>query len=437
MSREATGELRRTTHGFAALITIDGRHRGQFRLDACRTESDARERCQALATMAARLRRVGHAADIQPLLVIGAKARAGRPWEAVCGAVEALCEGQTRHERENSSHARESPTLAEWGRQWVTGELAKKFPDHVRAKRSADRDEELLRLYVLPHAVDVHVDEFTLEHAEKVMAHLPVTVARSRRQVAQVMSRLMNLAVYPGKWIKANPLPRGWLPAPPPGKAKECLYPDEDALLLGGVSVERGKLGMLADVPVLRRLAYGFLAREGMRADEMARLRWLDVDLKRGRVNLDRDKTNDPRDWDLRADTVEALKRWKGAFHALAGPTDRVFAENGVPIPVDHLADQVRNDLRRVGVTRLQLFESSDTRQRFRAHDLRATFVTIALATGKTETWVSDRTGHDGHSMIAKYRRKARTWNLGELGLLHELIPELRHAAPPAGGPGG
>jgi hypothetical protein len=36
-----------------------------------------------------------------------------------------------------------------------------------------------------------------------------------------------------------------------------------------------------------------------------------------------------------------------------------------------------------------------------------------------------DRTGHDGHSMIERYRRKARTWNLGQLGPLHELIPEL------------
>jgi integrase len=109
--------------------------------------------------------------------------------------------------------------------------------------------------------------------------------------------------------------------------------------------------------------------------------------------------------------------------------SDPVFAENGVPIHVEHLAHQIRCDLRRVGVTGPQLFESSETRQRFRAHDLRATFVTIALATGKTETWVSDRTGHDGHTMIDKYRRKARTWNVGELGRLDQLIPELRDLA--------
>ncbi len=97
------------------------------------------------------------------------------------------------------------------------------------------------------------------------------------------------------------------------------------------------------------------------------------------------------------------------------------------------LADLLRRDLRRVGVNRPQLFERSDVRQPLRAHDLRATFVTISLATRKDETWIGDRTGHDTHSMIAAYTRKSRTWNLGELGPLDELIPELRTAsiAPP------
>ena len=150
------------------------------------------------------------------------------------------------------------------------------------------------------------------------------------------------------------------------------------------------------------------------------------------RIYCARGEAPEPRRTWLPGRPVEALRRWKAAYQPDAEPTDHVFAENGVPINVEHLADQVRNDLRRVGVTRPQLFESSETRQRFRAHDLRATFVTIALATGKTETWVSDRTGHDGHTMIDKYRRKARTWNLGELGRLYELIPELCTTEPSA-----
>jgi hypothetical protein len=112
-----------------------------------------------------------------------------------------------------------------------------------------------------------------------------------------------------------------------------------------------------------------------------------------------------------------------------------------VPINVDKLAEQLRRDLKRAGVTREKLFERSATRQPIRAHDLRATFVTIALATGKSETWVADRTGHKSSTMINRYRRKARGWNVGTLDALDIAIPELTSSAvprerPTGGGPG-
>src|ERR1019366_4128796 len=119
--------------------------------------------------------------------------------------------------------------------------------------RSATRDEELLRLHVLPHVTDVRLDDFALHHAEVVMANLsPKLSAGTRRHVAQVMSRLMNLAVYPGKWVKTTPIPRGWLPRPGDEKAKECLYPDEERALITCV-----------DVSLLRRRAYGPTSSRG------------------------------------------------------------------------------------------------------------------------------------------------------------------------------
>jgi hypothetical protein len=57
MPTHATGELRRLAEGFAARITLRGRTRKDFFLTMCATESEAIERCQALASMAARLRR--------------------------------------------------------------------------------------------------------------------------------------------------------------------------------------------------------------------------------------------------------------------------------------------------------------------------------------------------------------------------------------------
>ena len=90
-------------------------------------------------------------------------------------------------------------------------------------------------------------------------------------------------------------------------------------------------------------------------------------------------------------------------------------------------------DLRTAGVMRPELFERSASRQPIRLHDLRATFVTIALANGKTEQWVTDRTGHKSSQMLALCTRQARTWGelgLGTLGPLDELLPEVRESIP-------
>jgi integrase len=84
------------------------------------------------------------------------------------------------------------------------------------------------------------------------------------------------------------------------GKAKALLYPREDALLLG-----------CRDVALERRIAYGVLAREGMRAGELEALKFRDVDLEHGRVRLDENKTNDPRAWALSPDVVRTLVWWK------------------------------------------------------------------------------------------------------------------------------
>ena len=95
---------------------------------------------------------------------------------------------------------------------------------------------------------------------------------------------------------------------------------------------------------------------------------------------------------------------------------------------VDHSGKDLRRALKASGITRRQLFESSDDRLQFRAHDLRTTFVTLALANGRTEDWVRTRTGHRSSVMIANYRQEAATLrelNLGWLKPLHEAIPEV------------
>ena len=92
-------------------------------------------------------------------------------------------------------------------------------------------------------------------------------------------------------------------------------------------------------------------------------------------------------------------------------------------------SDDFRDDLRAAGITRPQLFDCSKQRQPIRVHDLRGTFVTLALAMGRTEAWVADRTGHRSSQMINVYRRPARA--AAELGSswlapMDEAIVEIR-----------
>lgn len=267
--------------------------------------------------------------------------------------------------------------------------------------------------------LDLGVDRWTFDSCELALSNVPAERSEgTRKHVAQIIRKVLRLAVYPCRYRAADPTPPGWVPKVTTKKAKECLYPDEDRALLAHTPI-----------PLPRRLAYGFLSREGMRADELSRLQWRDLDLARGAVDLDENKTDDPRSWALNTGVLAALRAWKDTFHPTAEPDDRVFVEaNGIPLKIDRLAEQLREDLKAAGVKREKLFESGPNRIALRAHDLRATFVVCALAAGKSESWVSDRTGHKSSAMIARYKRQSRKWQeqqLTELLPLHLALPEL------------
>lgn len=307
--------------------------------------------------------------------------------------------------------------------RWNRGELARDFPDHVREKRSSVEDRHRARKHILSIRLadggrfgDLPIAEVRLEHCERVMAALPRELSRSsRRHAGQLMHRVLALAVYPLRLIAANPLPRGFLPKQGSTRAKSYLFPDEERALLA-----------CTDVPLEHRMLYGFLAREGMRKSEALRLTWEDLNLERGMVRLDVNKTDEPRAWALAPDVAAALQIWR----AMRPRSKRVF---DLPQPA-RLALTFRKHLRSANVHRGELFEKSKTRLPIRLHDLRATFVTVHLAHGKSETWIADRTGHKSSQMINTYRRQARTW--GELGVdalapLDTGIPELVAAAVP------
>ncbi len=318
-------------------------------------------------------------------------------------------------------------TFADVAGLWATGDLATRYPDQVKAKSEKVAAGDAKRLQTLSDAVgDVALTAFTVDHAEKAMRALPAraTAPATRRQYAQLISRVLALAVYPLRIIPTTPIPKGFVPKLGAGKAKTYLYPAEDAKLMAcGV------------VPLPFRLLYGFLGREGMRVGEAVELTWECVDLERGAVRLDENKTDDPRAWALDPGVVRALAAWR-KITPNPEPTQLVFVqENGASFRGVHHSTVFRNiHLKAAGVDRAELFERGKNRLRIRVHDLRATFVTLGLANGQTETWVSDRTGHKSTLMISRYRRAARQaeeLGLGGLAALDQAIPELTEPALP------
>jgi integrase len=359
-------------------------------------------------------------ASVDPARIKAILTSAAKADDAELRGLQALVREVTAGDAKAKPRVQIGVTFRELAEDWVSGELHRKWPDHVKLKSSADKDEG--RLDLLYKTIgDVRLEAFTLEDAERAMGKIdPKRSSATRRHYAQLISKVLRLAVYPCKIIERTPLPVGFLPKVKSNKATSYLFPTEDAAVLKH-----------KPIPLERRAFWGFLTREGMREGEALALTWADVNLERGAITLDENKTDDPRAWVLNPGVAKALAKLKPEK---APDTARVFPNlhDGQRLP-----EQLRDDLEAAGVKRPELFKKSDKRRPVRVHDLRGTFVTLSLANGKTETWVQDRTGHKSSVMINRYRQAARTaaeLGLGELAPLDCALPEL---APKKGGPKG
>ncbi len=300
-----------------------------------------------------------------------------------------------------------SMSFKDWAELWVTGDLHKRYPDHVPAKDHSD-DSSRLAKYIYPVVKHVPLLAFDLGHAELVMSKLPVMSSANRRHVAQIIGRLMNLAALRGL-IKTSPIPRGWLPKIGKGKLYSCLFPREESALLG-----------CAEVPEVARLFCGVLDREGMRISELWDSEWDQWNLAEGIFTTRKTKTGDPRFWALRPDVAIAMREWKKT----RGDRRPFVGLEKLTTKVD-LARAFRAWLKLAGVTREELHVSTEHTGAMRAHDMRATFVTMSLAEGRGDTWIRDRTAHKSTSMVDRYRRHARQVAELRMGSLVDLSAAL------------
>jgi integrase len=401
------------------------------------TPAEASRRETQLREMVRQLFEAGHGERAEAFLRKAESASDVETFRKVLSVATKLCAGKADA---GAASAKATKTFREVGEWWTSGDAHRDFPDHVRHSDHTMDEGRLARLYGAPVAGgttlgDVPVDRFTIDHAQAAMTALEklraskfarqVRRPATRRQYAQLLNRVLTLAVWPLRVIEANPLPRGFLPKIGKPPAYAYLYPAEDAALLASVG------DAPQAVPLAFRLLYGFLAREGCRLGEALDLRWRDLDLEKGVLTLDRNKTDDARAWVLDPGVARALDAWKARLGE--GGSELVFVHEGGVIVQDGLAERLRADLLVAGVTRPELHTSGENRGQFRVHDLRGTFVTLSLACGKSETWVADRTGHTSSQMINRYRRAARSateLGLGQLAPLDEAIPEFSSLKP-------
>jgi integrase len=428
MPREATGEppsgtLRLTASGYFAQFSIGAKKRKGTLLRTCKTEEEAECRKVAIAKLVARLRESGYPAAIPDIIKEGGLADE-EEFRKLGKLVDRIVAGKEPGFAAPKNGRQRGTTVEQLAKLWTAGELARDYPDHVRVKSSSDADAAMLGWLGKVRLPDAStfgsrpVSAVTLDDCDHVMGALPKTAQSpaSRRQYAQALRRLLVYAVYPLRLLSALPIPKGWLPNAASGKAKAWIYPSEDFALM-----------QCPDVPLVRRLFFGVLIREGLRVNEALSLTWADVDLERGVLNLDTNKTDDPRSWAMGEDVTRALDAWRKLRGSKVEKSPRIF-----PLALIgkrwSLARQLRDGLGLAKVKRPELTEAKEGRRILRAHDLRGSFVTLALAAGRTEAWVTDRTGHRSSAMIYTYKRAARTaaeLGLGWLAPLDEAIPEL------------
>jgi len=327
-------------------------------------------------------------------------------------------------------------TVRQLGQSWTSGELFERHGtvNRLRVKATADIDAWILGAHAYeirtrgpsgPVFGDLPVASVTSDDVAAVMAAHPKDLsARTITVTYQCLRRLFDLAIFPCKLRKEgdSPVLRYFRPERDPEKLFCFLYPDEVLALLGGKNDEGSTV-----VPLGRRVLYAIATYTGQRKGSLFALRWKHVDFDHGTMASFKTKTGRAQYWVADPGLMVVLKAWHAHKGNPAGDNP-IITDEDVRYDRKRLATALRDDLKAVGVTRALLFEDTAPNvEPLRFHDLRATFCTWARRSGKSDAWISERTGHDIETnMIARYDRRATTLE----DLAYAPFPDISRAIP-------
>jgi integrase len=274
---------------------------------------------------------------------------------------------------------------------------------------------------------DLDVAAVTSDDVAKVMGAQPADHrAETRIKQYNRLHRLFELAEFPCRLRPegSNPVKKYLRPEMDADKLFSFLFPSEALTLLGGTTAD-GKVA----VPLARRVLYALALYTGQRKSSLFALRWKHVDFDHGTLASFRTKTGAAQYFVADPGLMAVLKAWHEHQGNPAGDTPIVSSAIDIlGCEPKRLATTLRDDLKACGVVRAILFEATeDNVQELRFHDARATFCTWARRAGKSDSWISERTGQkETGKMIDRYDRGAQT--LADLA--YEPFPDISRALP-------
>lgn len=193
------------------------------------------------------------------------------------GPSKSKAEARVREELQD----RLAPTSGPLSVSSTFGELADVWLEHIKATRDSDTHrvyDSTLRT-VRPHLEALRLREITGAQVAHALTQLrPGRSANGLRMCRKVISGPLKLAV---SWqlLERNPA-QGLAPIEGKGKQPRALTVSEDALLMSFVDTDRqAKRSDIADI-------IRFMAGTGVRIGEALAVRWRDVDLARGHVEI-------------------------------------------------------------------------------------------------------------------------------------------------------
>jgi integrase len=321
-------------------------------------------------------------------------------------------------------------TVREFGELWTSGELLKRYGEvrGLKLKRSAQADAYRLRAHIYPFLGESAIGDVSEQEIERAVARAAAAAEKKRGkpwrqaskfQVYQVLRRLFELAVKPGRLRTTNPVSEDLRPRRDAAKLFGFLYPNELLALLG-----------CTEIPLARRVYYGLAVYTGLRKGSLAQLTWNSIDFEHGTITSLISKNGMPQIFAVSdpeisglASLMVVLKRWQ---EHQGCPASSALAVPDIGCKKDREAETLRADLKCAGITRAMLFARSAQVEPLRFHDLRATLVTWARRAGKGQGWIADRTGHLTEEVMRRYDRGARM--LADLKYLP--FPDLSTAIP-------